>query len=125
MKRFVFALALGFSVAGIAQAQSGSDAPRQRAVEMTRQLAPQLGLDEGRQMQVRRLLVERLQQEEEVNKMYAGDQTIHAAKLREILNGYETQLQQVLTPAQLHRYQQLAANSNATQTSVQTAAAQR
>ncbi|WP_400193654.1 hypothetical protein [Hymenobacter sp. B81] len=113
MKRFVLFLALCCSTASISQAQSGSEPLRQRAAEMTRQLAPQLNLDEARQMQVRRLLVERLQQEAEVEQMYAGDQTVLTAKLREVVSGYETRLQQVLTPTQLQRYQQLSAASTA------------
>ncbi|GAA4376236.1 hypothetical protein [Hymenobacter koreensis] len=79
---------------------------------MTRQLAPQLGLDEARQMKIRKALVERLEQEAEVDKMYAGDNTVHASKIQEIRNGYDVRLQELLTPAQLQRYQQLSANNS-------------
>ncbi|UYZ59083.1 hypothetical protein [Hymenobacter latericus] len=85
----------------------------QKAAEATRALTPQLGLDDARILKVKSLTYQRLQQEQEVERMYAGDQDVRKTKLQAVADDYHAQLKTVLTPAQLQRYEQLVANAAA------------
>ncbi|KUG06639.1 hypothetical protein [Solirubrum puertoriconensis] len=96
----------------------------QKAAEATRVLTPQLGLDDARILKVKSLTYQRLQQEQEVERMYAGDQDVRKTKLQAVADEYHSQLKAVLTPAQLLRYEQLVASTATAATPAQAVAAQ-
>lgn len=107
MKKLATTALLSFCLVG-AFAQSAPSV-QQRATEYTRALAPQIGLDDARQMQVKRLTLARMQQEQEVDRMYAGDEAMRQPKLQAIAAEYRENLKGLLTPSQYQRFEQWSA----------------
>ncbi|WP_303310412.1 hypothetical protein [Hymenobacter sp. BT730] len=94
---------------------SGFSAPtgevtRQHANELTRKLTDQLGLDEGRYLQMRRLVYEHLVQAADIDTQYADDNAVRAQKQQTLQAEFAAQLKTVLTEAQYTRYTNLAIN---------------
>lgn len=115
MKSFVITALLAAGLTGAAYAQSAPSIP-QRATEYTRSLAPHLGLDDARQLQVKKLTVSRMEKEQEIERMYAGDEAMRQPKLQAVTDQYRTDLKALLTPSQYQRFEQwsAAAPANAT-----------
>ncbi|OON66206.1 hypothetical protein [Hymenobacter sp. CRA2] len=107
MKKLVASTLLVFTLTG-AFAQT-TPSLTQRAAELTRTLAPQLGLDDARVIQVKKLTVSRLEKEQEINRMYTGDEAMRLPKLQAVADEYRTNLKAVLTAVQYQRYEQWAA----------------
>ncbi|GAB2960765.1 hypothetical protein GCM10027048_30810 [Hymenobacter coalescens] len=114
MKKLVTSALLALCFTG-AYAQSNPSIP-QRATEFTRALAPQVGLDDARQLQVKRLTVSRLEKEQEIDRMYTGDEAMRQPKLQAVAEEYRTNLKSLLTPTQYQRYEQWAATAPANAT---------
>ena len=114
MKSFVITALLAFGMTS-AYAQNASSIP-QRATEYTRSLAPHLGLDDARQLQVKKLTIKRMEQEQEIARMYAGDEAMRQPKLQVVAEQYRNDLKSLLTPSQYSRFEQWAATvpTNAT-----------
>ena len=97
----LFAVGLGASVPSVAQ-----QAPdlRTQANEATRKLAQQIGLDDARSVQVRRLTYDRMVKEAEVKREYALDAAMQQTKLQIIGAEYGEKLKTVLSGLQYQRY---------------------
>ncbi|AYA38615.1 hypothetical protein D3Y59_17095 [Hymenobacter oligotrophus] len=122
MKKLIVTAVLACCFTG-AIAQDGGTLS-QKAAEATRALTPQLGLDDARILKVKSLTYQRLQQEQEVERMYAGDADARKTKLQAVADAYYAQLKTVLTPTQLHRYEQLVASTAPAAAPAQAVAAQ-
>lgn len=114
MKSFVITalLAVGLTSA-YAQSAPGIS---QRATEYTRLLAPHLGLDDARLLQVKKLTVGRMEKEQEIERMYAGDEAMRKPKLDAVADQYRTDLKALLTPSQYLRFEQWSATAPANAT---------
>jgi hypothetical protein len=115
MKTLTASLLLALSLTAGAYAQ-GTPSVSQRATEYTRALAPQLGLDDARLLQVKKLTLSRLEKEQEVDRMYAGDEAMRQPKLQAIAEEYRTSLKSLLTAAQYQRFEQWSATAPANAT---------
>ena len=115
MKRFALTALLAAGLTGAAYAQNAPAIP-QRATEYTRSLAPHLGLDDARQLQIKKLTIKRMEQEQEIERMYAGDETMRQPKLQAVAEQYRADLKAVLTPGQYQRFEQWAATAPANAT---------
>jgi hypothetical protein len=107
-KASLFVFLLSYSLTGSA-APSG-EVTRQHANELTRKLTDQLALDEGRYLQMRRLVYEHLVQAAEIDTQYADDKAVHDQKQQALQAEFAAQLKTVLTEAQFTRYTNLAIN---------------
>ncbi|MCC3159193.1 hypothetical protein LJ737_18270 [Hymenobacter sp. 15J16-1T3B] len=114
MKKLLTTACLSLLLVG-AYAQ-GSPSISQRATEFTRSLAPHVGLDDARQIQVKRLTVSRMEKEQEIDRMYVGDEAVRQPKLQAVAEEYRTNLKSLLTPAQYQRFEQWAATAPANAT---------
>lgn len=114
MKTLVAAALLTFSLS-TAFAQ-GTPSASQRATDYTRALAPQVGLDPARMLQVKKLTLSRIEKEQEIDRMYAGDEAMRQPKLAAVNQEYRESLKGLLTPAQFQRFEQWAATAPANAT---------
>ncbi|GAB3834306.1 hypothetical protein [Hymenobacter jeollabukensis] len=94
----------------------GTPSISQRAADYTRTLAPRLGLDDARQLQVKRLTISRMEKEQEIDRMYVGDEAVRQPKLQAVAEEYRTNLKTLLTAAQYQRFEQWAATAPANAT---------
>jgi hypothetical protein len=114
MKTLVAAALLTFSLSS-AFAQ-GTPSVSQRATEYARSLAPQIGLDDARMLQVKKLTMTRMEKEQEIDRMYTGDEAVRQPKLAAVSQEYRESLKNLLTPSQYQRYEQWAATAPANAT---------
>lgn len=114
MKRFAITALLAVTLTG-AFAQSNPSVT-QRATEYTRSLAPHIGLDDARQIQLKKLTISRMEKEREIEQMYAGDQAMRQPKMDAVADEYRASLKALLTAAQYQRFEQWAATAPANAT---------
>ena len=95
---------LAFGCTHAALAQQSPATLKSQAMEATRQLAARISLDDARTMQVRRLTLERLTLESDLQQLYANDPTMLQNKVRVAEQEYGDKLKTILTDAQYQRY---------------------
>ncbi|SNC75302.1 hypothetical protein SAMN06265337_2806 [Hymenobacter gelipurpurascens] len=87
-----------------ALAQQSPATLKSQAMEATQKLAARISLDDARTMQVRRLTLERLTQESDLQQLYANDPSMLQNKARVLEQEYSEKLKSVLTDSQYQRY---------------------
>ncbi|SNR43221.1 hypothetical protein SAMN06269173_102372 [Hymenobacter mucosus] len=106
MKTFSFCLflILASGISHVTHAQQSPSTLKAQAIEDTRRLAARISLDDARSMQVRRLVLERLTQENEITTQYANDPAMMQNKLHDLERQYGEKLKNILTALQYQRY---------------------
>jgi hypothetical protein len=97
-------LMLAFGCTQAALAQQSPATLKSQAMEATRHLAARISLDDARTMQVRRLTLERLTQENDLQQLYANDPAMLQNKVRVLEQEYGDKLKSILTDSQYQRY---------------------
>ncbi|MBT9392416.1 hypothetical protein KLP40_04505 [Hymenobacter sp. NST-14] len=107
-------LLLGVQTAVLASAKKeGPTAIQNRATALTRSIAEKVRLDEGQYLQVKRLNIRMLSEQEDLKTRFAADQAILDQRLADAQVQYETELLELLRPAQLALFQQSRASMTA------------
>ncbi|MFD2787242.1 hypothetical protein ACFSX6_17380 [Hymenobacter rubripertinctus] len=107
-------LLLGVQTAVLAGAKKeGPTAIQARATALTRSIADKVRLDEGQYLQVKRLNIQMLSEQEDLKTRFAADPGILDQRLADAQVQYEADLLELLRPAQLALFQQSRASMTA------------
>jgi hypothetical protein len=107
MKNFISTLVLFMAISTSLVAQDRSSAPvnaRTKAYQITRIMSDQLRLNESEYIRLRTLNEERVMQTEEAAVEFKNDLVMKDAKLKEIEDNFDRQVQGMLTARQLDAY---------------------
>ncbi|RIY13892.1 hypothetical protein [Hymenobacter rubripertinctus] len=105
---------LGVQTAVLAGAKKeGPTAIQARATALTRSIADKVRLDEGQYLQVKRLNIQMLSEQEDLKTRFAADPGILDQRLADAQVQYEADLLELLRPAQLALFQQSRASMTA------------